>query len=377
MAKRGNSEGSISKRSDGRWMARLSLPSGKRKYFYADTRAEVAQKLAAATRDRDQGLPVMGERLTVGQHLDTWLENSVKPSVRPRTHESYESHVRVHLKPALGKIALAKLSPAQVQAFMNQKLAEGLSPATVLRIRATLRKALNQAMRWELVHRNVATLVDAPKATRPKVEPMTPDEARRFLAAIKGDRLEALYNLVLAIGLRKGEALGLLWEDVDLDRGRVTIRRALQRIDRRPQLVETKSERSWRTLPLPQPLIPQLREHRARQNRDRLLAGERWQDWGLVFASKEGTPLDTMNVTHRFQAILEREGLPRQRFHDLRHCCATYLLVQGVDLQVVKETLGHSQISLTADTYAHVMPSLKQDAADRMGELLWGGSESG
>ena len=129
MAKRGNNEGSISKRSDGLWMARLSLPGGKRKSFYGETRQEVAQKLAAATRDRDKGLPIVGERLTVGQHLDQWLETSVKPSVRPRTYEAYASHVRIHLRPGLGKVSLVKLSPQHVQTFLNKKMEDGLSPA--------------------------------------------------------------------------------------------------------------------------------------------------------------------------------------------------------------------------------------------------------
>lgn len=377
MAKRGNNEGSISKRDDGRWMARISLPGGKRKYYYGDTRAEVAKKLTEATRDRDKGLPVVGERLTVGQHLDTWLESSVKPSVRPRTYAGYEAHVRLHLKPALGKVSLSKLTPQQVQSFLNQTIEGGLTPATALRIRATLRKSLNQAMRWGLVSRNVATLIDAPKARRPKIEPMPPEQARQFLAAIQGDQHEALYNLVLATGLRQGEALGLRWEDIDIDRGSVTVRRSLQRLKGVSTLSQTKTEGSWRTLPIPPIAVQRLREHRARQNRERLQAGDGWNDLGLVFTAAAGEPIEPSGVTKRFQRILKREGLPRRRFQDLRHTAATYWLLQGIDLQVVKDLLGHSQISLTADTYAHVMPALREDAAARMEELLRGTDKTG
>lgn len=377
MAKRGNLEGSISKRDDGRWMARMSLPGGKRKYFYGDTRAEVAQKLAAATRDRDKGLPIMGERLTLAQHLDQWLETSVKPSVRPRTYAGYEAHVRIHLGPALGKVALTKLTPQHVQNFLNQKIEEGLTPATALRIRATLRKSLNQALKWGLVSRNVATLIDAPKAKRPRVEPMPPEQARQFLEAVRGDRLEGLFNFVLATGVRQGEALGLRWDDIDLDAGSVIIRRSLQRIGGKSVLSEPKTEGSRRKLPIPPIAVQRLREHRARQNRERLAAGDGWSDLGLVFTTDTGEPLEASGITHRFQRILRRAGLPKQRFHDLRHAAATYWLLQGIDLQVVKDMLGHSQISLTADTYAHVMPALREDAAARMDALLRGTSQTG
>jgi len=283
MAKRGNNEGSISKRPDGRWMARISLPGGTRKYFYGSTRAEVAKKMAEATRDRDKGLPVLNERETLGRFLDRWLDESVRPTKRPKTIKSYEMQIRVHLKPTLGKVPLAKLSPQHVQNLQNDMLAAGLAPASVQYTRAVLRKALGQALKWGLVARNVVTLVDPPTVKKVQVRPLTPEQARTLLEHVRGDRYEALYIVALATGMRQGELLGLAWEDVDLEDKTVTVRRALQRARGKAEFVEPKTERSKRTIPVPEIVTQRLREYRAAQNRERLLAGDKWIDSGLVF----------------------------------------------------------------------------------------------
>jgi integrase len=212
--------------------------------------------------------------------------------------------------------------------------------------------------------------VDPPRVRRPEIHPLTPEQARTFLDAARGDRLEALYSVALAIGLRQGEALGLRWEHIDLDGGELRVRVALQRIAGKLQLVEPKTRQSRRTIPLPQVAVNALRAHRVSQLEERLLAGDRWVDTGLVFCTPKGTPLDARNVTRRFQKLLKQTDLPHQRFHDLRHTCATLLLVQGVPPRVVMEILGHSQISLTMDTYTHVVPALKREAANRMDALL-------
>lgn len=210
-SKRGQGEGSITQRADGLWEAKISLgyaagADGKtrrvRKSFYGRTRKEVADKLAKALRDHQEGLPVAVERQTVGQFLDRWLADVAKPSIRPKTYRSYSLIVRLHLAPALGRHQLAKLSPQHVQTMMNDKLAAGLSPRTVHHIRAVLRQALGQALKWGLVARNVATLVEPPKTQRHDIAFLSPDQARRFLDAVRGDRLEALYSVALALGLR-------------------------------------------------------------------------------------------------------------------------------------------------------------------------------
>ena len=375
MARRGQGEGSIYQRADGRWVGSVTIGyedgKQKRKSFYGKTRKEVKEKLTTAVADQQRGLPVaFDERLTLGAFLDEWLEHSVKPSVRPSTYKSYSGLVRLHLKPVLGHHRLTKLEPQHVQRFMNRKLKSGLSPRTVDYCRAVLRRALNQALRWGHVPRNVATLVDPPRAKRPEIQPLTPDEAKALLDAVAGDRLEALYAVALAVGLRKGEALGLRWDDVDLEAGTLSVRKQLQRVDGKLQLVDLKTDRSRRTITLPSISVDALRRHRVRQLEERLVAGRRWSDSGLVFTTTIGTPIDARNLSRWFHEHRERAGIRRVRFHDLRHTCATLLLVQGVHPRVVMDILGHSQISLTLDTYSHVIPSLQAEAAEKMDALL-------
>jgi integrase len=278
--------------------------------------------------------------------------------------------VRRHVVPALGRHQLAQLSPQDVQGYMKAKQAAGLSARTVLYHRAVLRRALGQALKWGVAARNVATLVDPPRVERHEVEPLDVEQANTFLNSVRGHRLEALFTVALALGLRQGEALGLRWEDVDLDRAVLHVRKQVQRIEGKLTLVEPKTAKSRRSVALPTFAVDALRAHKVRQLEERLLAGNRWQDWGLVFPSATGTPMDASNLIGQYHRLLERAGLPRRRFHDLRHTCATLLLIQGEDLRVVMEVLGHSQISLTANTYQHVAQSLKRGAADRMQALF-------
>lgn len=384
MSKRGQNEGSIYERADGTWEAKISLgydATGKRvrKSLYGKTRAEVREKMDQALGRVRRGTYV-AERQKVGEYLRAWLEESAKPKVRPTTYATYRMYVERHLIPGLGKVYLDKLTPQQVQAFVNAKVREvrtsrgseerTLTPRTVQQMHAILRKALNQAMKWGLVERNVATLIDVPRVTHAEIAPLTPDEAKCLLTAIQGNRLEALYTVALACGLRQGEALGLRWQDIDLTAGTLTVRVQLQRIGRARVLVEPKTARSRRTLDLPAICVAALKRHRARQAEERLVAGAEWEDQGMVFTTTRGTPLDGTTVTHYFQQELEKAGIRRQRFHDLRHACASFLLLQGVSPRVVMELLGHSQIGITMNLYTHVMPSLKRDAADRMHDLL-------
>ena len=199
---------------------------------------------------------------------------------------------------------------------------------------------------------------------------MTPEQARTFLDSVRGKRLEALYTVALALGLRQGEALALRWTDIDMEAGNVTVRAGLQRQGGKLVLVEPKTPRSRRTIAAPPIVVAALRSHRSRQLQDRLAAGSEWQDLDFVFCTQAGGPLDSRNVTRDFQRALTKAGLPHMRFHDLRHSCASLLLAQGVHPRVVMETLGHSQIALTMNTYSHVIPALQREAADRMQAAL-------
>jgi integrase len=377
--KRGQNEGSIFQRKDGRWCGILSLgwENGrrKRKSYYGATAAEVQKQLLKARSDHSRGLPVRTERQTVEQFLTHWLEHTIKPNARPRSYDSFEIIVRRHIVPEVGRARLEKLTPQQVQELVDRKLKSGLAPQTVVHIRMVLRAALNQAMKWSLIARNPAALVDPPRIPRNEIRPLSAEEARRFLETAKSKRFEALYTLALYSGLRRGEILGLRWCDVDLEARAIRVNQAIQRVGGKLQAAETKTERSRRTLALPASVDAALRRHRARQAQERLIAGPVWQDTGLVFTSRIGTPVEPRNLHRDFVRVLAIAKVTRIRFHDLRHSTASLLLAQGVPLRTIMEQLGHSSISLTANTYAHVMPAAMRDAADKVEELLVGNAD--
>jgi integrase len=320
--------------------------------------------------DLDKGLPVTTQRQSVAQFLHDWLEHTVKPNRRAKTYRSYEQLVRMHFVPSLGKLRLEKLTPQHVQRFLNEKLESDLSARTVQYLHSTLRAALNQALKWGLIKRNVCTLVTPPRPSRYQITPLSPDDARRLVDTAKTHRLGALFSVALALGLRQGEALGLRWQDVDLDNGTVRVTHQLQRVNGELRLVPPKSEQSRRTIALPDAVTQQLRQHRIAQLHERLVSGDEWVDSGHVFTATNGAPLDDSNVRRIFKRLLRDAGLPPIRYHDLRHTCASLLLAQNVHPRVVMETLGHSQISLTLGTYSHVSPELQREAADRMNALF-------
>ncbi|MCX6022161.1 MAG: tyrosine-type recombinase/integrase [Chloroflexi bacterium] len=316
----------------------------------------------------------LDERQNVGKFLMRWLEDSGEVTVKgARTRQSYAEVVRLHLAPELGKIALVKLTPQQVQAVIKKKLAAGLGPRRVQYIHAVLRMALEKALKWGLAARNVAKLVDAPSVPRHEVQPLTPDQARQFLDAVKDNRFEALYMVALSLGLRQAEIFGLRWADMDLDAGTLRVTVSLQRLGGTYRLVAPKTQKSRRLLSLPNATVAALRAHRVRQRDERQQAGDAWEDWqgtGLVFATATGGPLQGATITQNLHRLLERAGLPRVRFHDLRHTAASLLLAQGVAPRMIMEVLGHNQISTTMDIYAHVMPAAMREAADRMDAML-------
>jgi integrase len=348
-------------------------PDGKqdRKYFYGKTRAEAQTKLTNALVEAGRGIaPSNNDRQTVGQFLARWLKDCVKPSVRPSTYARSEQAVRLHLEPKLGRIRLLDLSPAHVQKLMNEKLDEGLSARSVQILHAVLRAALNRAVLWGEVHRNVARLVPPPRSESKPVEPLGPDEARKFLEAVEGHRLQALFVLAISTGLRQGEILGLRWQDVDLEEGVLSVRYTLGRHDGQYCLVEPKTPQSRRTIALPEIALEALKAHRTRQLLEREEVGPGWTEFNLVFTTEHGQPLNSRVPYAAFKRILKAAGLRTQRFHDLRHCTATLLLSQGVHPRLVQEALGHSDVGITLNLYSHVLSELKRQTAVQMDAVL-------
>ena len=266
-----------------------------------------------------------------------------------------------HIIPELGRARLVKLQPADVRKFPNDKRAQGLSPRTVQYLRTNLRTAIQQASADGLVGRNVVDLVAGPTVSRFPVSPLTPEQVGVFLASVAGDPLEALYFAAFTTGLRQGELLGIRWQDLDLDGATLCVAQALQR-GKGVTFAAQKSDKSARTVALPAMTVEVLRRHRRSQVANQLKAASGWNAHSLVFVTDSGTPLDHRNVSRRFQLALSRAGLPKQRFHDARHSCATFLLSKGVAMKVIQEILGHSSIQLTSDTYAHVIPQLQREA---------------
>jgi integrase len=368
-----SSEGTIRKRPDGRWEGRILLGyrDGKRvrPSFYGVTRIDVQQALEQARKRFNGGIAVTGKQ-TLHTFLERWLEDTAKPRLRHRTFTGYEQHVENHVDPLLGHIMLNELTPQHVQQLIRTKTEEGLSARTIGYMRAVLRAALNDAQRWGMVDRNAAALAEVPKSVRHRIQILDTKQAQAFLRAAKRNQVGPLVSVALAVGLRLGEALGLAWEDIDLNKKMLRVRRALQRTKEGLRFVEPKSEQSRRSVSLPAFAVTALERHRALQKKWKFAAGNKWVESGLVFTTSIGTAMDERNVRREFNAILEDAKLPAMRIHDPRHTCASLLLAQGVHPRVVMETLGHSQISITMNTYSHVMPALSVEAAERMNAAM-------
>jgi integrase len=373
MGKRGNGEGSITRRKNGGWSAQYTVHTAegrKRKTLYGKTRQEVAAKLARALSDREGGLIFDAEGLKLGEYLGRWLEDSVKGTVRNTTYERYEQITRTHIVPMLGAIKLKALTPTHVRGLYKEKLSS-LSPRTVQYIHVTLHKALKQAVSDGLIPRNATEAVKPPQVRREEIRPLTPEQVKMLLDAASGDRLEALYVLAVHTGLRQGELLGLKWDDIDLQARTLQVRRALTTAKGGPRLAAPKTKGSRRRVSLTRVAAQAFKGHLERQLEEIDRAGSLWQENGLVFASETGAPLDRRDLTsRRFKPLLERAGLPHFRFHDLRHTCATLLLTQNVNPKVVSEMLGHSSIAITLDTYSHVLPNMQDSAARALEEAL-------
>lgn len=378
--RRGNREGSIYQRSsDGRWMGEVFLgygPDGRprRKSVSARTRAEVTQKVKALQRQVDDGLPVPDAKLTVKALLDRWHADVLRHQVSPTAADNYRSVAGHHLVPALGRTRVDTLTVGDVDRLMSEKLDAGFSVSTVRRMRAVLSQAIDQGIRWGVVNRNVVALTRGPRAHRKEGRTLIPEQARTLLAALTGHRNEALYVLMVATGMRRGEVLGLRWSDVDLDTKVVLVQRQLKREGGRLATAETKTAKSRRTVNLPDSVVTALGAHRERQAAERAALGTVWADSGHVFTSSVGTPIDPRNLYREFQAICEEAGLGRWHPHELRHSAASLMLAQGVKLQVVSEVLGHASIRMTADVYGHVLAPDRRAAAGAMDEVLWGSS---
>jgi integrase len=381
--RRGNNEGAVYQRSaDGRWCGVALLGydvRGRmiRKTVTAKTRAEVTRKLAELRRQVDAGRVSTTKTLTLSELMTRWFEDVLSREVARSTYDNYGAVVRYHVLPSLGKRKVTDIKVADVDRLLSSKLRDGLSPSTVHRIRALISQCLDQGVRWSEVPTNVARLSRPPKMTRPEGRTLTRDQAQSLLVTLKGHRHESLYLLMLSTGMRRGEALGLKWDDVNFDQGVARVKRNLKREGGRLVTADTKTLKSRRAVNLPGPVIEALKENRELQGEERAYLGAAWIETDFVFTTSVGTPIDPRNLYREFAQICQRAGLGHWHPHELRHSAASLMLASGVKLQVVSEVLGHSSIRMTADVYGHILDPDRQQAAAAMSEVLWGDLSNG
>lgn len=370
--------GFVTKRGKASWSfvvdAPQQAPEEKRRREWRSgyrTRKEAEAALAEYLHDRATGSSLERSKLTVGELLARWLDDHARTRVRPSTYQSYRTQVRRHLIPALGAIKLTSLTPLQVERHYTAAIASGLSPRSVVYQHRLLREALQQAVRWRLVGRNVADAVTPPRGSRPEMHALSPEHVQKLLRAAEGDPQHALLYTAIYTGLRRSEIIGLRWDDVDLDRGTAAIRQTVQRLPGQGFVYgEPKTPKGRRQIALPPSAVEVLRRHRAEQIEHRLRLGPVWTDKGLVFTNPTGGPVDPSGLTRRFARLLKAADLPSVRFHDLRHTHASLMLRQGVHPKIVSERLGHATVGITLDTYSHVLPGLQEAAARQLDEWL-------
>lgn len=369
--KRKHGTGSIGVRSDGRWQVRVTYPDGTRRSVYVRGQREDAEKrLHELLREIDAGVSVAPDKMTVKAYVDYWIADVLKHRVRPKTRYTYTRQMENHLNGGLATMRLTAVRPEHVQRWINGLHAKGLSARYVDQLRGILSGAFQQAMAWGMIARNPVKLTRPPKIEPVAVAPMSPADAAALLDAVRGDRLECLVAVALSLGLRKGEALGLRWDDIDFDNRVIHVRNQVVHVTGAgTKLGPLKTERSRRTIPVPVPLLDQLRHHRIAQLEERLKAKD-WVDSSAVFCSRRGTLLCHATVTKWFAKKLRQANIPHMRFHDLRHGCASLLIAQGVHPRVVMEILGHSDIGTTMNLYGHVMPSMSRDALDAVSDAI-------
>jgi integrase len=378
--------GSVYQRSDGRWCGEIALRDGAgRKYVYARSAAECDEKLTSEKARIRAGGKATDGRLTVGEVLAAYVA-AKENTARPRTLAAYSRLIDLHLKPHLGSKRAADLEPRHVQEFLNRRVRDGLSASMAHHMLMLLRMAFKLAVTQRLVMLNPADGVTAPSVTRNIPTPLDGAESQRLLAAARAlshgptlldekkrpHNLGALWILVVSLGLRRGEVLGLRWRDVDLDGGVVHVRHQLN-VDKngKPVLAPVKTKRSVRSLALHDDAVAALKMRKKHQAEEKLAAGEAWaNELGLIFTAALGQPIDGGTIGHMHRRLCKVAGVRHVRFHDMRHGAATMMLVAGVDPVHLSAVLGHSRVAFTLDTYAHAMPSKLHDAVAKLAGVL-------
>jgi len=370
--------GHITKRSEGSYSIVLDVGTdpgtGRRKQqrvTVRGTKKDAEKRLGELLHQLDTGMFMLPSKTTLAEYLERWLSDYAKPNLSPRGYERYESIARVHLIPSLGGILLTQLRPEHLQKHYTAKLNNGLSALTVKYLHTVIHKALQTAVKWGLVNRNVADGVDVPRARHNEMQTWDEYDITRFLEAAKDTPYYALFYTALFTGMRRSELLGLSWQDVDFLFCQVSVTRGLHYLkDGSYVFTQPKSAKSRRTIALSPSAILTLKEHKEKQEVIRASLGILLKDDDLVFSTPEGKPLRPNTVSRAWTMLAARAGVKVIRFHDARHTHASLMLKQGIHPKIVQERLGHATIAITLDTYSHVAPGLQEAAAKRFDEVL-------
>ena len=370
--------GQIYKRGERRWLVRIFMGrdlNGKQKFHHKmihGNKRDAQRYLTAARREMDLGAFVEPAAISLSEYLKRWLRDAARPRVSVRTADGYASLLERNIGPRLGHLRLDKIQPLDIQGAYGEMLVDGLSARVVRHTHAALHNALKQAVKWGLLSRNPSDFVELPKVPHKEQRVLSASEALEFLKTAEAMPNGLIFEFALLTGMRPEEYLAIRWSDIDFERGTAQVRRALVRHKKSVSFEEPKTPRSRRTVYLPGPLVERLKAHKRRQAVERIKLGEAWASFDLVFCSVEGTPHSIPNITYRyFRPILRAAQLPQIRLYDLRHSCATLLLIAEENPKVVSERLGHSTIVLTLDTYSHVLPTMQQGASARLEKLLY------
>jgi len=373
---RGHNEGSVFYwKARDRWVAEISTEPGKRKRFYFKTKQEAMKKRNEALRELEQGTLATGPQQKLKDYLEDWIENVHKDELRISAYVKYKKLIK-YIVADLGNIWLQKLSPEQVRRFYTKKGKDGLSSKTINSIHGVLHLALENAVRWNYVSRNVCDLVKPPRIVSREVTPLTLEQAHALLSSVREHRLEELLVVAVVTGMRRGELLALRWSNIDFERRTLLV---LHTVDYIPKYgyveTEPKTKAGKRLISLTYFLVDMLRKHRLQQLEQRLKQGDAWENRDLVFPDLRGGYFNPNYLLRVFKKLLNEAGLPHMPFHDLRHSAATILLSMGVNIKVVQELLGHSNISITLGTYAHLLPSMQQEVVEKWDDEFGDGGD--
>jgi len=367
--RRGNGEGCLHHKANGSWRALVSIQRRRMSRTFK-TRGEAQLWIRQTLQQIDSGMTYLSTKRSLAEHLNTWLENE-KPVLRPSSWIHYSQLVCMYINPNIGKISMKDLRTEHVQQFYSRLNNQGIGAHTVRKVHAVLSHSLNTAVETGVIVRNPVSFAHPPKKPITEMKILDESQASHFLISIIGNRWEALFRLEVVTGMRQMELLGLKWIDLDWLLQSIRVERQLVRPDGTGvNFLAPKTRSGKRINDLDDITIKILRNHYERQQADRLKAGERWKEYGLIFTTSIGTPIPVGELLRTFYRLLADAGLPRIRFHDLRHTAASLMLNHGVPAIVVSKRLGHARVSITEDTYGHLLPGMQVEAARIISDLV-------